>query len=87
MHEIDQGVGCCVGGEGEEMVCYFVWRWLRGVVGRGVFGMGRAEGDAGMIVNNLKVAINKDASYKAMAKSDMEFYKFRDNAEYKSLVD
>ena len=39
-----------------------------------------------MIVNNLKAAIEKDASLKAKAKSDMEFLNYREDGEFKSIV-
>jgi hypothetical protein len=34
------------------------------------------RGKADVITNNLKVAIQKDASFKQMAKEDVEFIKF-----------
>lgn len=48
--------------------------------------IGARKGDANMVVNNLKTAIQKDASFKDMAKMDLEFYKMRENAEFKSTV-
>ncbi len=47
---------------------------------------GARLGKADVATNNLKVAIEKDASFKQMAKDDAEFIKIKDNAEYKSLV-
>ncbi len=47
---------------------------------------GARKGTADLIINNLKVAINKDASLKTKAKEDLEFFKFRDNADFKALV-
>jgi hypothetical protein len=47
---------------------------------------GARQGKADVVTNNLKAAIQKDASFKQMAKDDAEFIKFRDNAEFKSLV-
>jgi tetratricopeptide (TPR) repeat protein len=47
---------------------------------------GARQSKADVLTNNLKVAIQKDASFKQMAKEDAEFIKFRDNAEFKALV-
>lgn len=44
------------------------------------------KGDASAVVNNLKAAIQKDASFKQMAKDDAEFIKFRTNAEFTALI-
>ncbi len=38
------------------------------------------------VMNNLKTAIEKDGSLKAMAKDDAEFIKLRSNADFKALV-
>ena len=38
------------------------------------------------VINNLKTAVEKDGSLKAMAKDDAEFLKLRDNAEFKALA-
>lgn len=38
------------------------------------------------VIDNLRTAIQKDASLKGKAKTDMEFLKMRDNADFKSLV-
>jgi Flp pilus assembly protein TadD len=38
------------------------------------------------VISNLKSAIEKDGSLKAMAKDDAEFIKLRDNADFKSLA-
>jgi len=38
------------------------------------------------VIDNLKTAISKDGSLKAKAKSDLEFYKMRDNSDFKSIV-
>mgnify|MGYP001567255229 FL=1 len=40
-----------------------------------------------MMVNNLKIAIQKDGSFKEKAKTDLEYFKYRDNADYKALTD
>jgi len=48
--------------------------------------VGARKGNAELLINNLKIAINKDASYKTKAKEDLEFFKFRDNADFKALV-
>ena len=47
---------------------------------------GARQGKADVLVNNLKSAIQKDASFKQMAKDDAEFIKFRENADFKGLV-
>jgi len=47
---------------------------------------GARQGKADVVVNNLKAAIQKDASFKQMAKDDVEFIKQRENAEFKALV-
>ncbi len=47
---------------------------------------GARQGKADVLTNNLKAAIQKDASFKQMAKDDAEFIKFRDNADFKALV-
>ena len=47
---------------------------------------GARQNKADVIASNLKVAIQKDASFKQMAKDDAEFIKFRENAEFKALV-
>ncbi|MBA3971145.1 MAG: hypothetical protein H0X46_03215 [Bacteroidetes bacterium] len=47
---------------------------------------GARQNKAEVLNTNLKVAIQKDASFKQMAKDDAEFIKFRDNAEFKALV-
>lgn len=39
-----------------------------------------------LLVNNLKIAIGKDASLKAKAKDDREFLKYFENPEFKALV-
>ena len=48
--------------------------------------VGARKGAADLLINNLKIAINKDASFKTKAKEDLEFFKFRDNADFKALV-
>ena len=48
--------------------------------------VGARKGDDNMVINNLKTAINKDASFKDKAKLDLEFHKQRANAEFKALV-
>jgi tetratricopeptide (TPR) repeat protein len=47
---------------------------------------GARQGKADVLNNNLKVAIQKDASFKQMAKDDAEFIKFRENADFKAMV-
>lgn len=48
--------------------------------------IGARKGAADMVINNLKIAIGKDASFKAKAKEDLEFFKMRENADFKALV-
>lgn len=48
--------------------------------------VGARKGAADLLINNLKIAITKDASFKSKAKEDLEFFKFRDNADFKTLV-
>ena len=48
--------------------------------------VGARKGAVDLLINNLKIAINKDASFKSKAKEDLEFFKFRDNADFKALV-
>jgi len=48
--------------------------------------VGARKGTADLVITNLKIAINKDASFKTKAKEDLEFFKFRDNADFKALV-
>jgi Tfp pilus assembly protein PilF len=47
---------------------------------------GARQDKADVLNNNLKTAIQKDASFKAMAKDDAEFIKFRDNADFKAMT-
>jgi tetratricopeptide (TPR) repeat protein len=47
---------------------------------------GARQGKADVMANNLKAAIQKDASFKQMAKDDAEFIKFRDNADFKAAT-
>ena len=47
---------------------------------------GARQDKADVLNNNLKTAIQKDASFKAMAKDDAEFIKFRENADFKAMV-
>jgi Flp pilus assembly protein TadD len=44
------------------------------------------ENKADGVNTNLKVAIQKDASFKQMAKEDAEFIKLRDNADFKAMT-
>jgi hypothetical protein len=48
--------------------------------------VGARQGKADAMNNNLRTAIQKDASYKEKAKNDMEFFKMRDNADFKALT-
>ncbi|MCE9537772.1 MAG: hypothetical protein K8R85_00930 [Bacteroidetes bacterium] len=47
---------------------------------------GARQDKADVLTNNLRTAIQKDASFKAMAKDDAEFIKFRENADFKAMV-
>jgi len=47
---------------------------------------GARSGNVSVMVNNLKSAVAKDASLKDKAKKDMEFAKFKDNAEFSSVI-
>ncbi|MDQ3109011.1 MAG: hypothetical protein M3R17_03865 [Bacteroidota bacterium] len=61
--------------EKEDALSYY----LRAVIGA-------RKGNADLVVNNLKIAIDKDPSLKAMAKTDVEFLKWREDAAFKALV-
>src|SRR3546814_98291 len=41
---------------------------------------------ADLVVNNLKIAIEKDPSLKEHAKTDVEFLKWREDAAFKAVV-
>ncbi len=47
---------------------------------------GARSDKADVMNNNLKTAIQKDASFKQMAKDDAEFIKFRENADFKAMT-
>lgn len=47
---------------------------------------GARANKADQVVNNLKIAIQKDASIKETAKTDLEFHKWRDKEEFKAVV-
>lgn len=47
---------------------------------------GARANDKNMLVNNLKSATGKDAALKAKAKTDAEFIKFKDDAEFQAAV-
>ncbi|HLG04080.1 MAG TPA: hypothetical protein VI731_10830 [Bacteroidia bacterium] len=51
---------------------------------KGIIGARKSNKD--MMLNNLRTAIEKDPSMKEKAKSDVEFLKYREDAEFKSLV-
>jgi tetratricopeptide (TPR) repeat protein len=48
--------------------------------------VGARKGTVDMVITNLKIAVDKDASLKNKAKEDLEFIKLRDNADFKALV-
>jgi Flp pilus assembly protein TadD len=61
--------------EKEDALSYY----LRAVIGA-------RKGNADLVVNNLKIAIEKDPSLKAHAQSDVEFLKWREDASFKAVV-
>ncbi|CAN5737684.1 tetratricopeptide repeat protein [soil metagenome] len=61
--------------EKEDALSYY----LRAVIGA-------RKGNAELVVNNLKIAIEKDPSLKAMAKTDVEFLKWREDSAFKAVV-
>jgi tetratricopeptide (TPR) repeat protein len=48
--------------------------------------IGARTGKTDQMINNLKTAIQKDASFKEKAKKDMEFFKYKDNADLKGII-
>lgn len=48
--------------------------------------IGARTGKTDMAISNLKAAIGKDGAYKDMARLDLEFFKLRDNADFKSIT-
>lgn len=44
-------------------------------------------GDEGAVMNNLKMAIEKDADLKGMAKTDLEFRNYFENETFKTIVE
>ncbi len=63
------------GPEKEDALSYY----LRAVIGA-------RKGNSDLVINNLKIAIEKDPSFKEHAKTDVEFLKMRDSAEFKAVV-
>jgi len=61
--------------EKEDALSYY----LRAVIGA-------RKGNKDLIINNLKTAIGKDPSLKDHAKTDVEFLKYRDDADFKALI-
>ncbi len=49
--------------------------------------VGARKSNKDMLINNLRTAISKDPSLKAKAKTDVEFLKYRDDADFKGIVD
>jgi Flp pilus assembly protein TadD len=47
---------------------------------------GARQNKVDVVTNNLKAAIQKDASFKQMATEDAEFIKFREDAEFKAAL-
>ncbi|MBI3509162.1 MAG: hypothetical protein HY064_00760 [Bacteroidetes bacterium] len=48
--------------------------------------IGARKGNKDMLVNNLRTACEKDPSMKDKAKSDVEFLKYRDDADFKGII-
>jgi len=48
--------------------------------------IGARKGNKDMMVNNLKSAVSKDPSLKGHAKTDVEFLKYRDDADFKAAI-
>jgi len=44
------------------------------------------NGDKNDMINNIKAALNKDASLKTMASTDCEFIKYKDDADFKAAI-
>lgn len=61
--------------EKEDALSYY----LRAVIGA-------RKGNADLVVNNLKIAIEKDPSLKEHARTDVEFLKWREDAAFKAVV-
>lgn len=49
--------------------------------------IGARKGNKDMLINNLRTAVQKDSALKSKAKTDVEFLKFRDDAEFKGIVE
>jgi hypothetical protein len=49
--------------------------------------IGARSGKNDMVISNLKSAISKDGSFKEMARMDLEFFKLRGNAEFKTITE
>lgn len=49
--------------------------------------LGARKQDTDLLFNNLRTAIEKDASYKAYAKDDIEFAQYTNDGTYKSIVE
>ncbi|NQX98555.1 MAG: hypothetical protein HRT73_11850 [Flavobacteriales bacterium] len=73
----DNGIGSIIDGsdDKDEALSYY----LKAVAGA-------RAGDNDMMINNLKTATSKDAALKAKAKTDAEFIKSRDNADFQSAI-
>lgn len=61
--------------EKEDAVSYY----LKAIVGA-------RKGNKDMLINNLRTATQKDPSLKAKAKTDVEFLKYRDDADFQGIV-
>ncbi len=49
--------------------------------------LGARKQDKDLLLNNLRTAVEKDASYKEYAKKDIEFAQYKDDAGYKGIVE
>ena len=48
--------------------------------------LGARTNNSAMVIDNLKVAVAKDASYKKYAATDMEFAKYFKNADFQAVL-
>jgi tetratricopeptide (TPR) repeat protein len=49
--------------------------------------LGARKQDKDLLLNNLRTAVEKDASYKEYAKKDIEFAQYKDDAGFKGIVE
>jgi hypothetical protein len=48
--------------------------------------IGARKGNKDMMTNNLRTAVTKDPSLKDKARTDVEFLKYREDSDFKSIV-